>query len=411
LSSGLNWRSIAKKKKKKKKKKKRTITTKKKKKKKHIPENIPQFNAMGRYFDKRAEELGGERIFRYGEGDDEGSLEEDFSAWEKDLWPKLVKAHGIDISDVGSLDDQEIEYSFEIAYHAAETAAGQAGLRAPEDTGIESKTVTHLGRVQRNVELHTSKSDRSCRHVEIDLSSTSLSYESGDHLAVYPRNDTHLVDQLVALLARNEGDDETGNIERSDVFQLKPTRKDAKRRLPIYCSVDTALSYYCDLTSAAPVRFIKACGELATDPKEAERLRAAGSTSTEAGRALYLDLVVRPQRSVIELLQQFRSVRMPLVRFLELSPPLHPRYYSIASSPRKSAREAHLCAAIVEYTTAGGRLTKGVATHHLKSLGEGDKFCDIVFLVFFGFLVFLVFLVSNFPICFRESLGTRINSH
>ena len=45
-----------------------------------------QYNSMGRRTNKRLAALGGRRVYRYGEGDDNASLEEDFAAWREEGW-------------------------------------------------------------------------------------------------------------------------------------------------------------------------------------------------------------------------------------------------------------------------------------------------------------------------------------
>ena len=50
-----------------------------------------QFNEMGIQFDKKFEELGGERVFAMGSGNAETfSTETDFETWKKDLWKDLI---------------------------------------------------------------------------------------------------------------------------------------------------------------------------------------------------------------------------------------------------------------------------------------------------------------------------------
>ncbi len=51
-----------------------------------------QFNAMGRYFDKELSTLGGERIYKYGEGNAEkNKTEDDFIDWKMCLWKDMAK--------------------------------------------------------------------------------------------------------------------------------------------------------------------------------------------------------------------------------------------------------------------------------------------------------------------------------
>lgn len=44
-------------------------------------------------------------------------------------------------------------------------------------------------------ELHKA-GDRSCMHIEFDISGSKMRYDAGDHLAMYPVNDEDLVTRL-----------------------------------------------------------------------------------------------------------------------------------------------------------------------------------------------------------------------
>jgi NADPH-ferrihemoprotein reductase len=50
-----------------------------------------QFNVMGKMFNEGLEELGAERIYKYGEGNAEGNhTEDDFNAWKTGIWEELI---------------------------------------------------------------------------------------------------------------------------------------------------------------------------------------------------------------------------------------------------------------------------------------------------------------------------------
>jgi NADPH-ferrihemoprotein reductase len=54
------------------------------------------YNEVIRAVDKRLTAMGAQRIGERGEGDDDSSLEEDFLAWQEDMWPIFCEALGVD---------------------------------------------------------------------------------------------------------------------------------------------------------------------------------------------------------------------------------------------------------------------------------------------------------------------------
>lgn len=53
----------------------------------------------------------------------------------------------------------------------------------------------YLSKILVNRELFKN-SDRSCMHIEFDIEESKMRYDSGDHLAVYPINNTELVEKV-----------------------------------------------------------------------------------------------------------------------------------------------------------------------------------------------------------------------
>jgi NADPH-ferrihemoprotein reductase len=49
-----------------------------------------QFNQMGKRTNEALQICGAKRVFEYGEGDDDGSLEDDFERWRTSMWPALM---------------------------------------------------------------------------------------------------------------------------------------------------------------------------------------------------------------------------------------------------------------------------------------------------------------------------------
>jgi cytochrome P450/NADPH-cytochrome P450 reductase len=109
----------------------------------------------------------------------------------------------------------------------------------------------------------------------------------------------------------------------------------------------------------------------ATDPDEAEELLAMSGLD-EAGRGAYRERVAAPRRSVLELLDDFESCDLPFNVYLELLPPMRPRYYSISSSPAVTS-SCHLTVGVLHGPArSGDGYFNGVASNHLGTSMEGS---------------------------------------
>ena len=74
------------------------------------------FNRMGKRTNEVLHNYGAKMVFEYGEGDDDGTLEDDFEKWKTGLWPSLVKQYhpnGAATEDDKSLDEEKkVQLSF-----------------------------------------------------------------------------------------------------------------------------------------------------------------------------------------------------------------------------------------------------------------------------------------------------------
>ncbi|VDD89446.1 unnamed protein product [Enterobius vermicularis] len=214
-----------------------------------------------------------------------------------------------------------------------------------------------LGTVLVNRELHTPRSSRSCRHIEIQVD-PRLRYEAGDHLGVFPSNDSELVEELGSLL----------NADMEQAFRLHSSKR---HPFPCPCTVRTALTHYVDICAPVKSHVLKAIAEFAQDPDEKERL-ALLSTADEKGLAEYGQFIQNERRSIVDVLRHFSSCKPPVDYLLELLPRLQARYYSISSSPKYSPTTISITAVITRYRI-GNRLIKGLCTNFLLKKKKDDK--------------------------------------
>lgn len=174
----------------------------------------------------------------------------------------------------------------------------------------------YLATLKSQQRLTGAASTKDVRHIEIDLDNSGISYEPGDTLGVWIRNDPELVDELLDC-AQLLGEDKVA--------------LDGK-----YFSLRTLLTEVMEITQAHPgfiKHYAEACGSaelraLCADPKA---LRA------------YLD-----QRQIIDVLRQFPAT-LDAATLVTCLRHMMPRQYSIASSQRQRPHSIELTVGQVVY--------------------------------------------------------------
>merc|ERR1712137_566327 len=149
----------------------------------------------------------------------------------------------------------------------------------------------------------------SCMHIELDISNSKLRYDAGDHVAVYPINDSALVNKFGELLG----------VDLDTVITLMGIDEDSSKKhpFPCPCSYRTALSYYLDITSNPRTHILKELAEHTSDPEEKEKLLTMTATNPE-GKELYQQWVLQDNRSLLHILEDLKSCKPPLDLICEL---------------------------------------------------------------------------------------------
>ncbi|XP_035290801.1 NADPH--cytochrome P450 reductase isoform X2 [Anguilla anguilla] len=316
------------------------------------------YNAMGKYVDKRLAELGASRIFDLGMGDDDGNLEEDFVSWREQFWPAVCEHFGVEATgEESSIRQYELVLHTDINMNKVYT--GELGRLKSFETQkppFDSKN-PFLALVSDNRKLNKGGS-RHLMHVELDISSSKIRYDSGDHVAVYPINDASIVNKIGELLG----------VDLDTAISLNNLDEESNKKHPFPCPTTyrTALTHYLDITNPPRTNVLYELAQYATDPKEQETMRKMASSSPE-GKALYHSWVLDSRRNILAILEDMQSLRPPIDHLCELMPRLQARYYSIASSSKVHPNTIHICAVVVEYETKTGRINRGVATNWLKN--------------------------------------------
>ncbi|TRZ01494.1 hypothetical protein DNTS_025938 [Danionella cerebrum] len=284
-----------------------------------------QYNAMGKYTDKRLAEL-------------------DFISWKEQFWPAICEYFGVEATG----EDSSIR-QFELVLHndvnMNQVFTGEMGRLKSFQTQKPPYDLKNpfLASVTVNRKLNKG-GNRHLMHIELDITSSKIRYDSGDHVAVYPTNDSETVHRIGERLGESN----------------------KKHPFPCPTTYRSALTHYLDINNTPRTNVLYELAQYASDPQEQEKMRKMASASPE-GKALYQNWVLDSERNILAVLEDLPSLKPPIDHLCELLPRLQARYYSIASSGKVHPNTIHICAVVIEYPTKTGRVFKGVATNWLKN--------------------------------------------
>jgi len=277
--------------------------------------NYLEFCKQGKAFDARLEELGAKRVAARVDCDTD--FEEPAEAWFKAALTELQKL-------------------------APESEITPKKEKKKTETGWSKKN-PFPAKLSANRELNAPDSARDTRHFEFDLTGSGLTYEVGDVLGVYPKNNTELVDEMIATLSFSP-DEAVSTPDRGE----QPLR--------------SALIEDYDITTLSA----KTIGDWAAK-SEAPFLEELLRSSDKAPLEDFLW-----GRELIDLAVNYPACFESAAEFVGLLRKLGARLYSISSSPNAHEGEVHLTVAKVAYDTHG-RLREGVCSTYLSNrVGDED---------------------------------------
>merc|ERR1711939_1079380 len=273
---------------------------------------------------KALEKLGAKRIGAAGEGDDgAGTMEEDFLAWKDPMWADLAEKMG--------LEEREAVYepTFAITEREGLTKdSPEVYLGEPNKMHLEGAAKgpfnahnPYIAPIAESREIFTVK-DRNCLHMEIDISKSNLSYQTGDHIAVWPTNAGKEVDRFLNVLGLKSKADSVISVKALD-----PTEQ-AKAEM---AKLGSDKDYFHEKISNKYYNIAQALHSISSEPWTA----------------------------------------IPFSAFIEGVNKVQPRYYSISSSSLVQKTKISITA-VVESLEVPGRedALKGVTTNYLLALKQ-----------------------------------------
>ena len=341
------------------------------------------FNRMGKTINKDLEKFGGNRVIEYGEGDDDGNLEEDFDNWKATMWPSLTEqfCDGMDTSAI-EVGPKRVTLSFTCKEISSAQAKKEQAKPVYRHNQIQPSTkhffnphsaeaTVLVNRELREINSSTAKKlvkaakgsvagaleIGSTRHMEIDLKGTGIVYETADNLAVIPENSADSVNRLCSALCLNP----------DMIFSVEP--KDAskfKYPFPFPCSLRDALTKYYDIHGLPRHSFVQSLLPYVQSEKQKQWLEELVAPDNHAGFKQYIN---GNGRSSFDLLtSELDSCDIPLDDLLHLLPHMQPRYYTISSSSSVYPTQVHITVSVTSFALQGGRVFKGLTSAYLADL-------------------------------------------
>ena len=331
------------------------------------------YNVLVRRVNASLTKLGGTRIGEAGEGDDgAGTMEEDFLAWKEPMWVALTKKMSLEEREavyepVFSITERE-----DMSAEADEVYLGEPNKNHLEGTskGPYNSHNPYIAPIAESREIFTVK-DRNCLHMEIDISGSNLTYQTGDHIAVWPTNAGKEVDRFLQTLGLSD--------KRHTVIIVKGLDPTARVPFPTPTTYDAAVRYHMEICGPVSRQFVSSLA--AFSPDDASK---AEMTKLGEDKDYFQEKVSSQYLNIAQLLERVSSApwtKIPFSIMIEGVNKIQPRYYSISSSSLVQKKKISITAVVEEIRIPGPKdnIVKGVTTNYLLALKQkqhGDPHPD-----------------------------------
>ncbi|MBT2616059.1 MULTISPECIES: assimilatory sulfite reductase (NADPH) flavoprotein subunit [unclassified Bacillus (in: firmicutes)] len=256
------------------------------------------FCETGKQFDKRLEELGGTRLFP--RMDCDLDYDEPASEWLEGVLSSL----------------REGEVSSNAAVPEAKTSLGEQTY---------SRTNPYIAEVLENINLNGRGSNKETHHLELSLEGSGLTFEPGDSLGIYPKNDSDLVDMLLTEL--NWDPEETVKVNKQG--ELRQLRESLISDFEITVLTKSLIEQAAQLSDNEDLKEL-------LKPGNEERLKE-----------------YREGRDLLDFIRDFGSWGESAQEFVSILRKMPARLYSIANSLSAFPDEVHLTIGAVRYESHG----------------------------------------------------------
>ncbi|KAI9851924.1 MAG: NADPH-cytochrome P450 reductase [Thelocarpon superellum] len=325
-----------------------------------------QYNSMVRNVNAALEKLGAHRIGSAGEGDDgAGTMEEDFLAWKEPMWAALARDMGLEEREAVYEPVFAVTERDDLTPESSQVYLGEPNRAHLEDSarGPHNAHNPFIAPIVASRELFTVK-DRNCLHMDLDLSASNLTYQTGDHLAVWPTNAGKEVDHFLSVFGLAP--------KRHHVINVKALDSTAKVPFPTPTTYDAVARYQMEICGPVSRQFLSSLAAFApTDVAKAEMTRLGGD------KDYFQEKVASRYQNIAQTLAMIGGSQswstVPFSLLIEGLHKIQPRYYSISSSSLVQKQKVSITAVVGAMRVPGAsnaRVLRGVTTNYLLALKQ-----------------------------------------
>ncbi|WP_375421751.1 bifunctional cytochrome P450/NADPH--P450 reductase [uncultured Sphingomonas sp.] len=305
----------------------------------------PNYQMFPKRVDAAIQQAGATRLVPRAEADGQGDFDGAVSGFVRDLW----KALGSEAAPSGS--------AATLSLTPVDTVAARAGALPEHAQRLEIVANDELVRPADGLWDFAKEPPRpSTRLIRVRLPAEQV-YNTGDHIAVYARNRPALVARAIERLGVDAA------------TQLKVDGQGGRfKHLPLGQTVTVAqlLADFVELSDPLPKRALAVVAAQTRCPNTKRELAAL--------EAAYDEAVAAKRMTLLDLLDSHPAAELSLDALVELSAPIAPRFYSIASSPLVTPDIADLIVGTsVAPAWSGLGEHRGFASGYMAGVASGEQ--------------------------------------
>ncbi|CAD8077780.1 unnamed protein product [Paramecium primaurelia] len=307
------------------------------------------YNKIGKLTNNLLEKQNAIRCYKYGEGDANSTLEDDFIDWKKDLWNVLKEL--IHPTPQGSTFKLVKSNKEEINFD--QTLQGQFDFQTKQFLKAKYCQVVSITQLRQN------QQDGSTLQIIFDTGREGIEYKTAMNLGVYPENNDEQILEIANYLGENLNTIYT-------LEQLEETNK-AKMPFPSPLSVKKILKHFLDFNGQLMKNTLTKLAKISSEDEKVRNYLL--HLTTEEGKKEFQQMVDEQKTTIFQLIQR-NNIKLNLAQFIELCPRISPRLFTIASSNIKSPQQVEIADSLLIDDLSDGTQKIGLCSQYFLNIQQ-----------------------------------------